>query len=503
MPHGATVQTRTRFWLALSAIAIAATAQAAAARYGHALSVDEPFTATALTAPWNSIVAQTFTHDNVPLYYVVLKAWTSMAGMSESMLRVPSLVAFALAVLLAGLAGRTVGGTAAGLASAALMATSTRVGLHHAANARAYALACLLASLIALICTDWIRRPSASSSRHVLALCLAGLAGLFTHPVFGVLLLAVTLSLPVAVPRAHRIWAIAAPTASVAVYLATWGQVLAASAELPATAWMAQPGIRSIPEAWLQLWDARVGLVLVGVLAALGLSDRAVRLYRTNGPLVFVTMIPMLAVAIAWTISQWRPIFHVDRTMTFLLPFVAVAVGTAIATLASRALLLFTLALCAAGSVHYSVGSWMRGDPAPTPASVASLLDRARCGDTIVVAGLAYAAVEHYAPRLHTPDCLTRVAFPSEMAMHPGWIDVRGLTEDNSPLAAEAAALTTRLAREDGRVWLVGLSGRDGTVGYEATLFVHRALEQQFERAERFEWRGGFFDEVVLFDRGF
>jgi hypothetical protein len=491
------------FWLGVAGLALLAATQAAISRAGHSLSIDEPFTAKALMLSWTSILDRVVVHDNVPLYYALLKIWTTMVGVTEWTLRTPSLAAFGLTVVPIGTAGRMAWGASGGLVSAMLAATSTGVGLMHAATARTYALCCLLAATTAVVCVRWMRGSGRNHRRLALALFAVELAGLFAHPVFAVLVLTTIMCLPTAVPRGQTAWAVAAPAAAVLVYLAVWGHVLVASAALPATAWMTAPDVRAFVQAWLNLWDPRVGLVLAGVLGALLLAAGDIKAFREDPTLRFLTLVGALMVLITWTISQWRPIFHPHRTMAFVLPFAALAVGGVLARLATRLLLTATLGLCVAASLYQAIGAWTREDPAPTRASLQTLLGRARCGDAIVVAGLAYAGVEFYAPRLDAPSCIERAVFPADMADHSGWIDVHALTSSDgrAALAVEAGQLAARLAGGHDRVWVVGLSGVDGTVGFQATAIIERALARELPTVERYGWTGSFFDQVQRFER--
>src|SRR5438477_5595065 len=91
-------------------------------------------------------------------YYVVEKLWTAVAGTSPVALRLPSVVAMAVAaglvaVLGARLAGRRVG-LVAGLVFAAVPATS-----RFAQEARPYAFVVLLAVLATLLLVRFVERP--------------------------------------------------------------------------------------------------------------------------------------------------------------------------------------------------------------------------------------------------------------------------------------------------------------------------------------------------------
>ena len=163
----------TGFGVCLVLVATCGVVLAAWARHGFSLSVDEPFTALAAQRSLVSLKEEIWPHDNTPVSYVVLKAWSAIGGTSEMSLRAPFLLAYGVAVIFAGLAARAAGGTAAGLMAAVAVASSGRLGLLHAATARPYALLCTLSAAVAWLyaacerASDW--RPLARvghDSRH-------------------------------------------------------------------------------------------------------------------------------------------------------------------------------------------------------------------------------------------------------------------------------------------------------------------------------------------------
>ena len=74
-------------------IAGGAVTLAALGRLHHDLAIDEPFTALALAHPGS--LGTTLVHDDTPLFYGLLLAWTRVFGASPFALRALSLAAFA------------------------------------------------------------------------------------------------------------------------------------------------------------------------------------------------------------------------------------------------------------------------------------------------------------------------------------------------------------------------------------------------------------------------
>src|SRR4051812_8078654 len=92
-------------------------------------------------------------------YYLFMHLWTTVAGDSVLALRLPSIVAMALAVAVTGELGRRLlgplTGTVAGLLLCLLPNTS-----RYAAEARSYAMACLFATLALLMLYRAAERPT-------------------------------------------------------------------------------------------------------------------------------------------------------------------------------------------------------------------------------------------------------------------------------------------------------------------------------------------------------
>src|SRR5262249_55922160 len=113
------------------------------------LSFDELVTRATATRSWDGLwTAARDTEAPHLVYYGLLKPWLAVAGTSDWALRVPSVVAAALAAGAAGPLGRALFGRVAGLvAGIALAAGSFFVSW--AQSARGYTIAVLLATLAA------------------------------------------------------------------------------------------------------------------------------------------------------------------------------------------------------------------------------------------------------------------------------------------------------------------------------------------------------------------
>jgi hypothetical protein len=499
---------RSFFWPALLLICALAAAQAAWLRAAHDLSIDEPFTANAVALGWTQLTG-VFADDNVPLHYVLLKAWTAVVGDSAFALRGLSVLAFTLAVLVTGLAGRAAGGSGAGLLASLLVATSTSVGLLHAATARAYALLGLIAALgvwIGVLLVDAHARgtpgSAAAASPHAghrlwLAASLAGVTalGLFAHPLFLFFAVALATAAAAASDR-HRALALAAPAAGVLVYLVSWWPVLAQTLRLPATSWMARPALVDLQNVFGLSWTSRNGFVLLGcALTLLFMSGRRSLDVLRSRPFIFCALAASLGLLLPFAASWIRPVYHPLRTPVLVLPALSVAFSLVLARFSRPGLTALIVALFVLGSVQFSMTTARAADPNPARASLAEVLRRARCGDVVVPAGQAFSEVRYFMRRLGAPACLRTIPVPAEIAAHPGWLDEPSVVARPETIDREADALVATL-QPGQRLWVLG---RTKGVGHRVLAVLAAALDRRGLGEERLALSGSFFDSVRVY----
>jgi mannosyltransferase len=484
------------FWPLLLLLCAFAAVQSLWMRHALGLSIDEPFTANAIALGWPRLF-EVFPHDNVPLYYVLLKAWTRLAGDSAFALRSFSAAAFTLAVLVTGLSGRAAGGSGAGLLAALFVATSTGVGLLHAATGRAYALVGLIA---ALAVWTGLRTIAGGASRvrlslDAVALCAIVVTGLFTHPMFLPFSAAIVLAAFAGGVRSGA-RALLAVAGAVAIYAAAWWPVLDQTLHLPATSWMVRPGLIDLQNVPLFLWTSRNGFMLVGcTLTLLFVAGRTMFDLVRRPAFVFVALVAAFGLLIPFTASFVRPIYHSVRTTALVLPALSLVFGLVLARFSKPALTAVIAFLFVASSVQYSTTVARSGDPNPTEASLAAVLGQARCGDVIVAAGLSYSEITYFGNRLHAPSCLRVVPIPAEVAAHPGWLDEPSVLGRADGLNREATALVATLVPGQ-RAFVFG---RSKGIGARVCRNVRAVLDAGCPLLQTLELGGSFFDTVWVY----
>lgn len=159
-----------------------------------------------------------------PLYYLLLKGWVSLAGLTEFSVRFPSVVLGVLLVAAVYAIGRRVFGVRTALLAAALVAVNPFL-VWYSQEARMYALAALLGTLTVLA---FHRAVTVGGARHWAAMGIFAAAGLYTHLYSGFLLPALALWLLLNPSALKKHWLAfggtmgAVSVAFVPLALATW-----------------------------------------------------------------------------------------------------------------------------------------------------------------------------------------------------------------------------------------------------------------------------------------
>lgn len=195
-------------WLLYALAAVAAVVGLAARLWlsrDLPLWVDESWTVMVATQPdWANVFREAWRDANAPLYYLLMALWTPVAGVSDTALRLPSLI-FAGAAGLLPLLWRTPGLSDGARLTWACLLWLWVGGLGFSADARVYALLLLLATAQTIA---FIRLLAAPERRQALIWAiLATLAGLAHYfALFLALAQGVLLLVALGPRKALRLW---------------------------------------------------------------------------------------------------------------------------------------------------------------------------------------------------------------------------------------------------------------------------------------------------------
>ena len=338
-----------------------------------------------------------------PLYYLMMRAWTAVAGTGDAALRALPLILGVLLVPLVAWIGARAFGSVAGLVAAILVAVHPNLA-YHSAQVRPYAALVLpaLVSTYALWRLVETRRWST-----VAVYVVATLAMLYLHHWSWVLLAAQGLALVIVawLGAPVRDWA---PRAGIAWAAVGLGYVPLVPTFLRHARVAGHPGEELGPlDALARFSDVTVGQlenrlgVAVLLLAAGAMlmrrggrshgGDRRLRAYALLG------LVPPLAVGIALSLSGSSSLM-VPHTLTTLIPFVAMGLGAAIAALLEDrrfvecALLIGLLAT----ALLYDFGRLQRTGKTNAGMLAEALEGEARPTDVVVMAPDLYAPSFNY-----------------------------------------------------------------------------------------------------------
>jgi mannosyltransferase len=324
-----------------------------------------------------------------PLYYLLLHVWTSVFGTGAVAVRALSGLFGVLALVVAWLLGRRLGGPRVGTALTLLLASSP-FAVRYASETRMYSLVVLLVLLGAAAVSWAVRRPG---PWPVIAVGVSGAALLLTHYWAAYLLVVVGL-LSLAGLRRHRAAAgrVLIGLALSAVLFLPWVPTLRWQLAHTGTPWAGAGGLASITAA-LGGWQGggQVAAVLLGnalvVLAVLALvavrDGDVVRLGISRSPARWALLALSLGtLVVAGLVSLLTSSAVVARYTSVALPAFLALVALGVAGLPGRRTRAAVLALCVLAGLGLSAVHV--GASRTQAAEVATALRSASAGDTVV-----------------------------------------------------------------------------------------------------------------------
>lgn len=446
---------------------------------GHQLDIDEADTALKVAKPLNALLADLARDGHPPLYFLLLKGWTTLFGSAEASVRALSTVFSVIECALLVLVGQSLFSPAAALFAGALFALSP-VEIFHAAEGRMYTLLPLEALAVFGVTVRLLNAEPAGRGRDAVLLFALLVAALYTHN-YGLFLPAAVLAavLAAAVLRLRREGRAALPRLAlpaltpVAAYVAylPWLPVLGAQRASKAHEWLvaffdATPPILAIPRSIvalaaigpyppitpplqgadpLRVFALPIGALFLaaGVLACTTAGARG----SIDPARLALPLFTAVLLGVPWMVSvTTKVVYLVGRYDAIALPFLLLLLGAGAAALAARARALRALAaLLAAGLLAAAlpgVAALARqraGGFAVEQVRVIAARPEARA---VIATQLAGSRTRYYLARAGRSDIIVR-SFPTSTDRHPGWFE-RPDPEDPA-LAADAESLLAEM----------------------------------------------------------
>jgi mannosyltransferase len=420
----------------------------------ESLWIDEGFTAYLVTLPTPKLFAGLISDRHPPLYFLLLKLWTTFTGTSELALRYFSVVTSILTAAAAFPLARRLAGRPVGLTSAALLALAP-LHIWYAQEARMYSLLALLAVLHVGLAWRLLKR---SSGVTWLAYVLVG-AGMFYTAYISVFVLAFEILVALFLAVAGRRWRFLAKWAAAQILIGLlalpWLPVLIRQMGRPMP-WAGHPGLAALGGTLLRVFfgaqEAYLGpayllavcltLLLLGLGGWLYLQQAGMRRESAAFAAAWV-IVPLGLIA---GISQVYPIYQ-NKQLLMLLPGMLILAAMSLRGQGRRLRLVSVALLC-------SLWAFALSNQCFTPQKqdwrgVAAYIDQHGAGGDVIYVNASggMLALDYYLRSAFPVD-----AYPSVFSVEDG-----GYAGETAT-AANVDARLSALVRDHRRVWLIQVS---------------------------------------------
>jgi 4-amino-4-deoxy-L-arabinose transferase-like glycosyltransferase len=422
--------------------------------------IDEAYSALLAVSGFGELLDQLRLDNHPPLYYLALKGWAGLTSLHPLVLRLPSVLLGAATVPALWLVGSRMDRPRVGVAAAWLLALHP-LHVFYSQEIRSYALLVLLALGLYYALFHVLARGGRLLPALLLAVALA-----YSH-YYGLVFVATALLVALVVLPARRGRIVMCGTGVALAYL-PWLPVFLAQLRNPGMlAWMAPfwerypggfallrsaqgflPGGQKYPFVPLEGLPPQFPIVVFGLVPFLWVGVGAFRERRrersSQGPTPDVSggrdgskpkgrpprgfrplVLPLVAAALPLLVLVVRsylsePVYLVGRSDVIVLPLVLLALAWALARMPGWGRFVF-LGLWAALCVAEIAASAPRLQK-PGNARLAAALDAFECS-TVVAEGYAYAPMAYYEQIEPSHRRARVVAYPLELASHPGHYD--------------------------------------------------------------------------------
>jgi hypothetical protein len=442
----------------------------------------------ALRGP-HGIVRSLVVENNLPFYYFLLWIWTSLFGISEIAVRIPSVFFYLLTGgLVYLLALRVCRSRLAGMYAFLFFACSLQA-IHQAQKIRMYSLLGCLSALSVLL---WfLLFQGRRNSGHLYFLyTVVNTIGFLTH-VYFFFVIAAEICACVAWLEWKQVRRMACSILiSASVFGLLWGRIFWTQFHSPAGNWTPRLGYKLFRGFLYEVygpWGTKV--VVIGLALMLwGGRRRLVSGSFLRTSLASLSTIVVISYLLPLAISLYRPIYFPDRYTIAELPALAVLLGAATYSLLPRSVSVWLLLSLMAISLSTHIleraeNPELTSSQGPLSGDrvVSSwLLKRLKPGDAVVFAGLSRASMDYYFLRSGANGRFFEISYPQSIDDHLGWFPDYSSPGRREIFHSDALALVHRLRRLPGqgqRIWLLSDDKDDSNV-----------MKEELDRTFHQEW---------------
>ena len=442
--------------------------------------------------------------NNLPLYYLLLHAWTRIAGTSEPAVHLLSVVFYFLGAAATYLLGLEVSGSRRGAVYSSFFYVVSLQAIHQAQKARMYSLLGFVAALSTLFFFRVLWRKTAARWDWLVYVLIHAI-GTFVHVWYFFVLLAHAVCGLIFQPGKWRSLATAL-VASVLPFLALWARFVPHQAEIGAVDWMPHIHLSAFLTVFAEFYGGRKwGLVFL--LAVFGICIAGFK-KRESEPMPYRPIAALVSIAVLCTVvplfvSVVRPIYWPGRYTMVALPAFAATLGCLLAALGNsklRAPFAYGVLLLILGfhirtrTEVFENSSNVFPDAQSDKAISAEICQNAAPGDALVFTGLARAGVEYYLQRFGCAQKLQLFSVPADTDQHLGWA--------RAPSAPETESEADRIAKsflqgdqKHNRLWLIPAENREPD-----RILLTNVFDRELGTGTPILVRGSFFDEVLVYN---
>ena len=373
---------------------------------GQSFRSDEVWSLRTVAMPYPEMMDEVRSDVHPPLYYWLLAGWTKVAGTSEIVARMLSILLTLAAAVAVYFGARSRLGERGGLVAAALFIASPLSTLA-AQMVRMYGLL-VLASAVSTVA--FLRLSGQDARKRDLWISVAAnIVGSFTHVWFFFLLFAQGCAYLV-FHRTRGLGRMAvAAVVSLAPYAALWLPVLLQQIRRTdsALAWAPPPGLADVGQTAFLL--AGWSLAAIPFLRSWWKGENRAKAAEP-------ALIALIAITVPFLISQVKPVYW-PRFTIVALPALCMA-AAALAPAVKKHY--FETALVSASAVlAVIVSTYAAGCDARSTAQY--LARHAQTGDVVVFTNLSRLPVDYYWDRIQPVRGVVERSFPAEIDSHPGF----------------------------------------------------------------------------------